>query len=315
MVDFRFHLISIVAVFLALGLGILTGSGFVGDALVKRLRRDVNLVKESNNELHQQVDELQGLIAEESEFSAALRPEMVASALRDVRVVLIEIGEPAEGSSDELRATVEEAGGRVTGSITFTDKLALTGDAERDQLSLIVGPAVGEAGELIDQTGSLLGLRLGSAAQVPSDTDQRVVESEELLRDLEDAGFVEVERDDDGRTAPNKAAFLILGGNADPPPFDAGRLALALASSITARAAPVLVTEPAESSWGMVEAVRADSEARENVATAERAESVYGQVAAVVGLSLEIQREPFDPAAHYGLGAGATEVMPPLPER
>jgi hypothetical protein len=37
MIDFRYHLISIVAVFLALGIGILMGSYVLGEGLVKQL--------------------------------------------------------------------------------------------------------------------------------------------------------------------------------------------------------------------------------------------------------------------------------------
>ena len=41
MIDFRYHLVSIVAVFLALGLGILMGTAVLNDALVKSLRDDI----------------------------------------------------------------------------------------------------------------------------------------------------------------------------------------------------------------------------------------------------------------------------------
>ncbi len=50
MVNFRFHIVSLIAVFLALGLGILMGSTVVKGAIVDRLDREIDQVrKESDN--------------------------------------------------------------------------------------------------------------------------------------------------------------------------------------------------------------------------------------------------------------------------
>ncbi|MDQ3767632.1 MAG: copper transporter, partial [Actinomycetota bacterium] len=51
MIDFRYHLISLVAVFLALGLGILLGSAVLGQNFTSRLRRAVENVEGSNDRL------------------------------------------------------------------------------------------------------------------------------------------------------------------------------------------------------------------------------------------------------------------------
>ena len=50
MVNFRFHIVSLIAVFLAIGLGILMGSAVVKGAIVDRLDREIDQVrKESDN--------------------------------------------------------------------------------------------------------------------------------------------------------------------------------------------------------------------------------------------------------------------------
>ena len=51
MVNFRFHLVSLIAVFLALGLGILIGSTVVNQATVQTIRREIRDVRAEVNSL------------------------------------------------------------------------------------------------------------------------------------------------------------------------------------------------------------------------------------------------------------------------
>ena len=45
MINFRFHLVSLIAVFLALGLGILVGSTVVDQVIVDRLDREIRTAR------------------------------------------------------------------------------------------------------------------------------------------------------------------------------------------------------------------------------------------------------------------------------
>ncbi|HZB78913.1 MAG TPA: copper transporter, partial [Actinomycetota bacterium] len=58
MIDFRYHLISIIAVFLALGIGILMGSLVLGENLVDQLERDLAGIERRNDELQAAIEEL-----------------------------------------------------------------------------------------------------------------------------------------------------------------------------------------------------------------------------------------------------------------
>ena len=51
MINFRFHLVSLIAVFLALGLGILVGSTVVDQVIVDRLDREISSVSHESNQL------------------------------------------------------------------------------------------------------------------------------------------------------------------------------------------------------------------------------------------------------------------------
>jgi len=80
MINFRFHLVSLIAVFLALGLGILVGSTVVDQVVVDRLdreiqsvRHDSSAVNNTNNELKGQMSQLQDYLNKSSADSPPTR--------------------------------------------------------------------------------------------------------------------------------------------------------------------------------------------------------------------------------------------------
>lgn len=75
MINFRFHLVSLIAVFLALGLGILVGSTVIDQGIVNRLDSEINSVRKENStreatskQLSQQNSRLQQFIDKSAAF-------------------------------------------------------------------------------------------------------------------------------------------------------------------------------------------------------------------------------------------------------
>ena len=113
MFDFRYHALSLVAVFLALGIGIVLGVT-IGDSLVseadrslrKTLRRDVVDARNDKRAAEQRVRERDRLI--EAAF-----PLIAGKRLRGTRVALVEIGSLPGDVERGVRDAIEEAGGDV----------------------------------------------------------------------------------------------------------------------------------------------------------------------------------------------------------
>src|ERR687898_2762288 len=81
MVTFRFYLVSLVAVFLALAMGVVVGSTLIDRAIVDRLDRSVESVsdrldrqQDENAELRQELEELRG-------YADSTAPAVVDGAL------------------------------------------------------------------------------------------------------------------------------------------------------------------------------------------------------------------------------------------
>lgn len=308
MVDFRFHIVSIVAVFLALGLGVLMGSG-LGDDLTRRIERQVEDVNETNNQLLAAKSKLESIRQEEEGFIEALTPQLLGNSLNGRALVVIEIDPVPEEMRDGVTERIEEAGGRIATTVTLTQRLALDSEIEVEQLALILRSSNDTKSELLAELGNTLGQRLGSAerfgtAQGPGQNQPL----ELLLTELSEADFVTVTRTEES-VVPNNDSFLILGGGSTEPAYDADVLVLSIAEGLTSEDERVMVGESSDSRWGLVRGIRNDDVARQIISTADWADTVAGQLQLVLGLSAELEKAAEEPAGHYGTGAGA-DLLP-----
>ncbi len=114
MFDFRYHALSIVAVFLALAIGLLLGvaigdRGLVSSAerdLRSSLRKDVRNARADSTRLRKQ-------LAERDDLEAQLYPLMVGGRLPGQRVGLISLGSVPDGVVDDVRSALGPTGGRL----------------------------------------------------------------------------------------------------------------------------------------------------------------------------------------------------------
>ena len=310
MVDFRYHLISLIAVFLALGLGILMGTVVLNDELVDGLRRDIEDVRKHNADLEEEIVGLDRRTDAADAFASQVSEWLTAGALEGRVVVVVQL----EGTDGDMvggiEDSIEEAGGEAPTTIVVTDKFELGSTIERDQLALAIDSASSTETDLRFEAGGALGARLAAAAaEAPTAARPQDVAQErlrDLVRELEDLEFMTVDAPEDQSLVPSNAMFLVLGGDTSDRAYDATGLVTSLVTELSSRGAPTLVAEPAESGWELVSAVRDDAEAAARVSTVDQADTVEGRIAVVLGL----QRAFAGSTDHYGVGSGATRIIP-----
>lgn len=309
MIDFRYHLISLIAVFLALGLGILMGSVVLSEKYVTRLENRVDKFGAELDQSRERVSELNDRITALQDFAVEAELRLVDGALAGREIVAFQVAGTDEDLLEGLAEGVEIGGGRIVSTITLTDRFALTDAPERDQLALIVGSSAGTAAELRKDAATELGITAVAAATARVD-GARLSPGGQRLRDLvtelQEAEFIGVSTAQEN-PVPAGAAFLIVGGGSEEPRGGPVQLSLALATSLSARDAAVMVAEPTESAWKLVAAVREDGTAGATVSTVDHAETVPGRIAAVLGLEMAIDGL----SGHYGTEDGASAIVPP----
>jgi hypothetical protein len=309
MIDFRYHLISIVAILFALGIGILMGSAVLDDRILSGLENQVDDLRARNGELRSEVEGLTDRLEAAESFAVAAEPRVTESALFGESIVVIEFEGTDGNLIENVRDRVIRAEGRIPTTISITDKFSLDDQTERDELALILRSTLTEGPELRAEAGSVFGERAavsasGSPRTPEGSTPDRLLNS--LLDELEEAEFIGVDRQEESITVPTGSTFLLIGGDDSAPPFELREFLLELTTRLGEQGAGVLVAEPATSRWDLVTAIRDDGQARNEVSTVDQADTSAGRVAIVLGLELAER----DVAGHYGVRTGATAVIP-----
>ena len=171
MIDFRYHLISLVGVILALALGILAGSGFLGGPLLERLQGDIEDLHKDNNRLQDEIGRLDEQIEQGETFANAVAPTLTRGKLAGEEIVFVRLARTEERLIEGVRDALLDSGAQLITEITLTDKFALESAPARDELALIIGSVTTEDDALLEQAGVFIGERAGAAASDPSRAD------------------------------------------------------------------------------------------------------------------------------------------------
>ena len=336
MIDFRYHLVSLVAVFLALAVGIVLGSATLSGPISDKLTGDVTRLSADKRALESQVGELRTSLDASDQFAAAVAPRLVSGTLADRRVLLVTAPQTPGDLPERLVPVLRAAGARVTGTLQLLPALSdRSSSVLVEDLVAQVVPAGVELpeGEPVERATAELAaalVRPSAGKGVDPAEAQAVVsafEEAELVR-FDATGEV-IEQADlavvltgeraqapapDGPAADGPAAD---GPAADGPAAD-GRAVdleqswseqqqalLGLVRELDARSDGAVAAGPLGSAGdaGLLQLLRAEPAVARAVSSVDNADRGAGLVAVVLALA-----QPR--AGQFGAGEGATAVLP-----
>lgn len=267
MVDFRYHALSLVAVFLALGIGIVLGVT-VGDSLVSEADQNLrDSLRDDVTEAREQARDEQELGARRDEVIDETAAVVAEGRLRGTRTAFIALGELPGNVGDSVEEAVESAGGELarTAVLAPPDAPSARRPARQEQLGKRIGHLI--------ERGSTGARRLGLdrrrlTGNLAGPVDAVVVyrdpppepEDDEAARDLElreafETGLFEGLRDNVVGVEAMDADPSQVGwyqdqvvASVDNVDLAAGRLALVLVLEDAALAE--ITGEPPEGSYG-----------------------------------------------------------------
>jgi len=124
MIDFRYHLVSIVSIFMALAVGIVLGAGPLKGDLGTRLTEQMTALRAEKAQLRSDLTAAGRDTAARDTFSAAVAPAVIKDRLTGKTVALV----VAPGTDADLvkntTASLVAAGAKVGSTITLTDAWA-----------------------------------------------------------------------------------------------------------------------------------------------------------------------------------------------
>ncbi len=311
MVNFRFHLVSLTAVFLALAAGIAIGAGVVDRATVDQIERQLAQVEANRRQTNAENDRLSNDLARWGRFAEEAGTQMEAGRLQDVAVFVVGMRGLDQKLAEGFTATLRSAGATVEGTLWFTSKWRLVEDDDIRQLAglLDVAPTTSpeelRAGALSrrgtawgEGDGGAFVVALSDAAFVEFEPPAAPAAPVPPLSELPTAGAVFVVMSSDGTEVPApqlahplvgelvSAGVAVVAVQPVRPPVDSGQ-----------RRPP-----PPE----FVSLLRADSDLAPRLSTVDNVDDYRGRVAAVLAIAQAVEGR----TGHYGFRADAQRLLP-----
>jgi hypothetical protein len=158
--DFRYHALSLIAVFVALVLGLLLGvaigdKGLVSSAETKikeSLRSDVRAAQK-------RADTLSTQITQQDKFESEVYPLLVDGQLTDRHIGVVFLGQPSDQINTEVQDALTPSGGKRVGAVVVREPLAAGDLASRATGTRYEGLAVGDDA-LWEAFGARMGVQL-----------------------------------------------------------------------------------------------------------------------------------------------------------
>ncbi|MFF0813547.1 copper transporter [Rhodococcus sp. NPDC003318] len=307
MISVRQHAISIAAIFLALAIGVVLGSGTLSDSLLSGLREDKTHLQNQINDLHEENNQLTGQLSAAEEFDRAVADRVVRDTLAQRTVVIVTTPDADPGDLDQVTRLIGSAGGSVTGRVALTDSFvdAANGDQLRTTVTNVIPAGIQLRSGSVDQ-GSLAGDLLGSVLLLGARNAQPQSTPEELalaLDALRAGGFVAY---DNGTVAPAQLAVVLTGDGSSGQGGNRGSIVARFAGALDSRGAgTVLAGRPgAADGNGPIAVVRSDTALASAVSTVDDADRESGRITTVLAL----QEQLGGGAGRYGTGPNATAV-------
>jgi hypothetical protein len=312
-IDFRYHLVSIVAVFLALAIGIVLGSTELQGPTYNLLNQTTAKLQNELNQASSQRDTAQQQANLGQNYAQAVEPVVLHNLLAGQRLLIItEPGAPASVVTAISNAATQDAGATVTGQIAlqskFSDNIVLnTGTPYQQQAAQVIASEIltRAPASTPGQTGSQ---QVNTQPSISSSAgSQQDTNAQTMLGAYANEGFLTVS----GQPwAPATLAVIVTpqtapqDGSADP----LDQLLVPVAEELAAKSsATVVAGVSAGSGPGSPIAVLRASSAASKVSTVDDADFVAGQ--SVVIQALAMQLNGGNPGS-YGFANGASAVSP-----
>lgn len=169
MIDFRYHLVSTIAVFLALTVGLALGSTILQDPLLNTLESETAELRGQSADLRTERDVSEQVGDGADEMVDAAAGDMLEGRLLDMGVVAVAAPGADEGTLASLERRVEQADGEMAGRVDLAEGFLEEGNATfLDELAVQVSPV---AEELSGGPHTKAGTELGRALAVAHDAE------------------------------------------------------------------------------------------------------------------------------------------------
>lgn len=308
MINFRYHVVSLTAVFLALAIGLVVGTAALNGPAADALNETVNSLRKSNNQLRDQIDGLQVEANRKDDYVAESAPYLLTGKLTARRVVVVVLP-TGRDYVDGIETQLTAAGAKVTGTIALNDKFTdpengseLMELAENALPASVPATTLPSSSDAVETASTLLAAVLLDHTPAVTGADMNSV-----LTAFNKAGYLSV----DGKvTGPAEAVVMVAGMPYTDTAASGKNNNVQTTVVQFDKAGPIVVAGVLGGDGNAISAVRADPALVKTVSTVDDAATAQGQVVAALACWEQLV---LSKAGQYGVGSGASSLMPKMP--
>lgn len=311
MISFRYHVVSLISVFLAVALGIVIGTTQLNGRVLDDLNGQVEALTDDKRDLETRSQNLENQLSEGDAFGDAVAPTLVAGQLPEASVLLVLASEDVDPDLvDQMSSLVEAAGATVAGTLQLLPEFSDPQIAQDLQNFVTDSEGLPPGIQLpnTDDAAVLVASLLGSVLMRPSSGEPAdPTAATTVLSGLSTLGVLSQESPE--IAAADYAIILTTGSLEDDTATQRNAALAALASGLDAAGSGSVVAgdTAAAADGGLVGAIRADAALATAVSTVDNANVAAGRVSAVLALAAEGSGT----SGKYGTGED-TQPVPPL---
>jgi hypothetical protein len=308
-INFRYHVVSLTAVFLALAIGLVVGTAALNGPAADALEDNVNSLRQTNRQLRDEVTGLTDQANREEQFVTEAAPILLAGKLTNRRVLVISLPS-ARGHVQGVTTMLTTAGAKITGTVALQDKFfnpdnssELLELADKAQPPSVPISAVPTNSEGVETSSALLAAVLLDRTPTPPAADLQSV-----LAVYKKLGYLDV----DGKVTGPAEAVVIVSGTPYVDSQAAGKNGAVVTMAVQFdHAAPAVVAGIVGVEGNLVVEVRDDAALAKTLSTVDNASTAQGQVATALTLREQLADGK---AGHYGVASTASALLPQAPK-
>ncbi|WFE48911.1 copper transporter [Micromonospora sp. WMMD1155] len=314
MINFRYHVVSLTAVFLALAIGLVVGTAALNGPVADSLEGQVTGLRKDNQHWRQTVSNMEKQLGLEEEFAEEVSQVVLPGTLTGRRVVVLSLPNGRDHTEGVLKK-LQLAGATITGRVDLQDKF-VNPDNNSNLLELAVTAARPTAqttglpgnGHGVETSSALLASVLLDRAQgvAPvSDADRRAV-----LAAYNNAGYLTT---DSNKVTGSAEAVVVVSGQpyVDKDSEKRDESVVKIAEQFD-RTGSIVVAGNGSVGGNLVSVVRGDPVLAQTISTVDNANTGQGQFVSALALVQQLVEKK---AGQYGVGDNAASgLLPRLPQ-
>jgi len=308
-INFRYHVVSLTAVFLALAIGLVVGTAALNGPVADSLKNQVTALTKDNSTKRDQVDQYRTELNRNQDFASELAPTVLNGKLAGRKLLVLALPNSST-YVDGVVSMLKVAGATITAKVTVQDKffdpsmayelLDLAGQSSQPTISMEGLPLNSDG---VETASAQLALALLQRTGTPANANDVTA----VLTAYSKQGYLALDEKAAKSVGGADGTVIISGVPAiDKDAAKKSQSAVTMATQFS-KSKPLVVAGDGVGDGNLIAAVRADPTLVRAISTVDNASTVQGQVATGMATA---ERMIQDKVGQYGLAPGASSLVP-----